>query len=72
MLHVVIVRTGVSEERIAYIIKVMETLRPSETSGLIKATRRNIPEDGILRLRNTAAFNVVLSWQFNRQLKRKC
>jgi hypothetical protein len=28
----------------------MEAIRSSETSVLIRATRRNIPEDGILRM----------------------
>jgi hypothetical protein len=32
----------------------MEAIRSSETSVLTRATRRNIPEYGILRLQNTS------------------
>jgi hypothetical protein len=64
---VILVKTNVSEERIATIIIVellvtgnvipsslnfstlmVETIRPSETSVLIRVTRHHIPEDGIL------------------------
>jgi hypothetical protein len=59
MLHrVPLVRTDISEELSASIIRVpsslilvtlmMEALSSSETSVLTRATRRNIPEDGIL------------------------
>jgi hypothetical protein len=47
---VVLVRTDVSEERSALPILftlMMEALRFSETSVLARATRRNVPEDGI-------------------------
>jgi hypothetical protein len=44
-----LLRTDVSEERIAYIVTPkMEAMRSSDTSVLIRATRRNILEDGIL------------------------
>jgi hypothetical protein len=51
--RVALVRTDVSEELIASIIRVIridevEALRYSKTSVLTRATRRNIPEDGIL------------------------
>jgi hypothetical protein len=58
---VALVRTDVSEEHIVSVIRVkkrslilsklmMEATRPFDTSVLIKATRRHISEDGILRL----------------------
>jgi hypothetical protein len=56
--HVALVRTDVSEELVAVLIRltriggvVMDALGSSETMVLTRATRRNIPEDGILRLR---------------------
>jgi hypothetical protein len=49
---VTLVRTDVSEELSASIIKVtrmmMEELSSSETSDLIRVTRRNIPEEVVL------------------------
>jgi hypothetical protein len=53
---VVLVRTDVSEERIASIIRVKgiselrrtSAVTSTETSVLTRATRRQIPEDGIL------------------------
>jgi hypothetical protein len=57
--RVALVRTDFSEESIASIIRVlasspifvtlmMEAIRSTETSVLTRATRRHIPEDGIL------------------------
>jgi hypothetical protein len=46
--HVILVRTDVSEDLSASIIKMIEALISSDTSVLTRATRRNIPEDGIL------------------------
>jgi hypothetical protein len=51
--HVALLRTDVSEERIApssliLVTLMMATIRSSETSALTIATRRKIPEDGIL------------------------
>jgi hypothetical protein len=62
--RVALVRTDVSEERIAFIIRVlvtanvsrssilitlrMETILSSETPVFTRATRCNIPQDGIL------------------------
>jgi hypothetical protein len=48
-LDVALVRTFVAEERIASIIRMTNNsvLHSSETSVLIRATWRNIPEDGI-------------------------
>jgi hypothetical protein len=54
--HMVLIRTDVSEERIASIIRMTKigelgttlAIRSSETSVLTRATWRNIQEDGIL------------------------
>jgi hypothetical protein len=44
------VRNEVSEERIASIITLMmEAIRTSETSVPTRATRKNIPDNGILQ-----------------------
>jgi hypothetical protein len=62
MLHrVALVRTDVSQERLRVLVtdnvvsispilvtRVMEAIHSSDTSVLTRATRRNIPEDGIL------------------------
>jgi hypothetical protein len=47
--HVALVKTEVSEKLIASITLMMEAIRSSETLVLTRATRHNIPEDGILR-----------------------
>jgi hypothetical protein len=46
--HVALVRADVSGEHSTCIILMMDALRSSETLVLTRATRRNIPEDGIL------------------------
>jgi hypothetical protein len=45
-----LIRTDVSEERIASIIRIMEAIRFSETSLLRRAMQLHIPEDDILLL----------------------
>jgi hypothetical protein len=41
-------KNGHFGERVASIIRVIETVLSSETSFLTRATRRHIPDDGIL------------------------
>jgi hypothetical protein len=71
---VALVRTDVSEEHVASIIRVerinergttmmMEVTRFSEMSVLTRATERHIPEDGILHSHcneNLESFNIFL------------
>jgi hypothetical protein len=79
---VALVRTDVSEERTASIIRVtrtlelgktlavsitlmMEAIRLSETSVLTRATRHNVPGDGILhihRRENLKSYKVSTGW----------
>jgi hypothetical protein len=74
-----LVTTNVSEKRIASIIRVarideldvtltIEKLRPSETSVLKRATRCNIPEDGVLhshRRENLKSYIALSGWTCN-------
>jgi hypothetical protein len=73
--RVALIRTDVSEELSASIIPgspilvilMMEALSSSETSALIRATRRNIPEDAILRshrLENLKSYIVKIILRF--------
>jgi hypothetical protein len=70
-----LVRTDVSEEHIAYIVRVtiigeletmmMEMIRSYETSVLTRTTRRNTPEDGILhshRHENLKSYIALTGW----------
>jgi hypothetical protein len=81
--RVYIVRTDISEESIAtiirltriqgtklllaliFIILMMESIDSSETSVLIRATRRHIPEDGIFhsqRREDLRSYIVLSNW----------
>jgi hypothetical protein len=47
------------------VILIMETIRDSETSVLTTATRRNIPDDGILhchRRENLKSYRALTGW----------
>jgi hypothetical protein len=70
ILHrVALEKTEVSEERIVFIIRVtrigepvtlmIEVISSSETSVLTTATRRTIPEDSILKLKNGVFWDVT-------------
>jgi mRNA-degrading endonuclease toxin of MazEF toxin-antitoxin module len=64
-----VVRTDISEERIASIIRVTRigelgttlATAATETSALTTATRRNIPEDGIFFRRSTVLAKQILT-----------
>jgi hypothetical protein len=48
----------------------MEAIRPSKTSVLARATRRNIPEDGILhsyRRENLKSYKELTGWDLQRR-----
>jgi hypothetical protein len=70
---VVLVRTNVSGELSASIIRVtrmMEALSYSETSVPTRATRRNIPEDAILK--NFCDFFIVSKEAFGKVDRKIC
>jgi hypothetical protein len=60
--RVVLVRSDVSEELRASIIRVMEGLSYSETSVLTRAARRDIPEDTILFNDVLPQFHSLKGW----------
>jgi hypothetical protein len=59
--HVALVRTDVSEEFSASIIRVMEELSSFKASVLTRAIRRNIPEDAILHSHRCENLNLALN-----------
>jgi hypothetical protein len=75
--HVALVRTDVSEELSASIIRVTRIgeLRSSKTSVLIRAVQQNIPEDNILHSRhheNLKYYLVELLEQASSPVCKKC
>jgi hypothetical protein len=65
-----LVNPDISEERITSIVRVMGAILFSETSVLTGATRRNIPEYGILhthRRENLKSYVVLTGWCLQRR-----
>jgi hypothetical protein len=64
------VRANVVPSTPILVTLMMAALRFSETSGLTRATRRNIPEDGILhshRRENLKSYLALTSWTLQRR-----